>query len=143
FPRWLITPQEDVSIYVNELLWRLDRVKEAQAMNVRLDPYRVHVTTLHAKTSKYLATFWELTDVEKVWESHYKAWLVQARLWGQDVDENSDEAHEPKNDYKADKDAADDSEPPKKASKYNSLDELIEGLAILLEKFRVAKVRID
>jgi tetratricopeptide (TPR) repeat protein len=144
-PRWLITPQEDLTLYVNDLLCSLDRLQEAQAMNVKLDPYRVHVTTLHAKTAKFLSAFWELTEVEKVWDSHYKAWLIQARLWGQDVDAKKSESDKdkPKKYSKVDQDTPDDSQPPEQASKYNSLDEVIEGLAILLEKFRVAKVRVD
>ncbi|MBF0380107.1 MAG: tetratricopeptide repeat protein [Magnetococcales bacterium] len=149
-PRWLITPKDyEVTDYVYDLLCRLGRLKEAQAMNVRLDPYRVHVTTLHEKTSNYLSAFWELTAVEKVWESHYNAWLKQAHLWGSDVDKKRkyDDEYEHyqliKKNKKPTRDGSGEPQLPQRESQYNNMDELIEGLAILLEKFRVAKVRID
>jgi tetratricopeptide (TPR) repeat protein len=134
-PRWLFFPPDNVSAFLTKLLTSLDRLVEAQAMHVKLDPWRIPASNLHGKIRKHLIKYWGLNDVEKVWESHYKAWLRQARLCGEslDADESAEESAEESVGESAE-------EPAAKQSEYNSLDELAAGLTALLEKFRVAKV---
>ncbi|MBF0357816.1 MAG: tetratricopeptide repeat protein [Magnetococcales bacterium] len=129
-PRWLFFPPDSVSVFLNRLLVSLGRLGEAQAMYIKLDPWRIPASNLHGKIRKHLIKYWGLNDVEKVWESHYKAWLRQARLCGENLDTKDSD------------DSQDSSIEPVKKSEYNSIDELVAGLAALLEKFRVAKVMI-
>jgi tetratricopeptide (TPR) repeat protein len=123
-PRWLLYLPEDVPDFLTGLFGRLDRLVEAQAMHAKLNCQRKPVSNLHGKTTRYLQGLWELNQAEKVWDSQYKDWLEQARLWGEDVTRAEDSTEE-------------DSEPLEKNSEYESLDELIAGFSVMLEHFKL------
>lgn len=123
--RWVSQPEKDLEDRMVELFESMGRRGEAQAMLAKLLIQRKPVSHLHGKTSEYLRGMWVLNEREQIWDHAYGEWREQAGIWGVSQD---DTPPMPSEENEPEKVA-----PPKAESRFQTLEEVTEGLKIVLE----------